>query len=120
MKKVAEWLHSYGILILIFFVLIGSLQTCATRRQNEKLVKEVQVINKKVDSLTTLVTPKDELAILLEINRLNTAKMILYDWNTVVRTVVRPDDRMNEYDNQIAKLQKDLQQLRANKSKNGK
>lgn len=120
MKKVIEWLHSYGILILVVFVLISSTQTCAVRRQNEKLVKESQATNRKLDSLYTLVMPKDELAIQMEINRLSTAKMVLYDWNTVVRTVVRPDDRMNEYDTQIAKLQKDLQELRANKIKNGK
>jgi hypothetical protein len=43
---------------------------------------------------------------MIEIEGLKASKRTLYDWNAVVRTAVRPDDRMNEYDAQIEKIQK--------------
>ena len=42
----------------------------------------------------------------IEIGGLKTSKRTLYDWNAVIRTTVRPDDRMNEYDQEIKKLEK--------------
>jgi len=44
----------------------------------------------------------------LEIHGLETSKRMLYDNNVIVRTSVRPDDRMNEYDQQIKALEKKL------------
>jgi hypothetical protein len=43
---------------------------------------------------------------MIEIEGLRASKRTLYDWNAVVRTAVRPDDRMHEYDAQIEKIQK--------------
>ena len=40
---------------------------------------------------------------------------MLYDNNVIVRTTKRPDDRMNEYDQEIEKLEKELQNLNGKK-----
>jgi hypothetical protein len=58
------------------------------------------------------VVPKNEFYLMLQIEKLKSAKMTLYDWNAVVRTVVRPDDRMNWYDQEINRLQSQLDSIR--------
>lgn len=94
MKKIKE--NYWAILLGMFFLLF--LKQCGISRDQEKIVKELKTITLKMDSLST---KKD-----IEIQGLKTSKRILYDWNSVVRTAVRPDDRMNEYDREIEKIQK--------------
>ena len=48
----------------------------------------------------------------MEIEGLRISKRTLYDWNSIVRTVVRTDDRMNSYDNEIKKLEKKLNEIK--------
>lgn len=126
MKNVLMWLRDYGIILLVFFLLINAMQNCSQSRSIDKVNKQTITNAYRIDSISKLLStgvyllPKDELAMMLEIQRLQTAKLVLYDWNTVVRTVVRPDDRMNEYDLEIAKLMKDLAKLRQNNGANGK
>ena len=50
----------------------------------------------------------EEVNILLEIKGLETSKRMLYDQNAIVRTTIRPDDRMNEYDQKIKALREKL------------
>jgi hypothetical protein len=64
------------------------------------LSKELKVTNQKVDSLSIKMRKE------IEIGGLKASKRTLYDWNAVVRTTVRPDDRMNQYDEEIKKLEK--------------
>jgi SNF family Na+-dependent transporter len=120
MKKIVEWLHSYGIIVLLVLFLFGFMQTCNNRRQVEKVTKETKAVQSELDSLTKIinggyVVQKDELKLMLEIKNLESAKMVLYDWNTVVRTVVRPDDRMHWYDQQIQKCEDQLDSIRNKK-----
>jgi hypothetical protein len=104
--------------VIIFLLLVITLQHC---KQNSKLnanIDSTKSIAITVDSIKVLVDKTyivNEVELMLEINRLQTAKLILYDWNSVVRTAVRPDDRMNAYDVEIAKLSKELQRLKDNK-----
>ena len=126
MRKLLVWLREYGIILLVFFLMINAMQNCSQSRIIDRNTKLVNANVLKIDSINKALAigkyavPKDEMVLLLEIQRLQTAKLVLYDWNTVVRTVVRPDDRMNEYDIQIAKATKDLEALRQNKIENGK
>ncbi len=94
MKKIQEnyWLILLGLFVLLFF------KQCGISRDQDKIVKEIKTLNARVDSLAT---KKD-----MEVEGLKTSKRILYDWNSIVRTAVRPDDRMNEYDREIEKIQK--------------
>lgn len=73
-----------------------------------KARKEIVVLQNEIDSLRTSVYSKDELNIRMEIQGLKTSKRTLYDWNSVIRTTVRPDDAMNAYDSQIEALEKEL------------
>jgi hypothetical protein len=46
----------------------------------------------------------------MEIEGYEISKRMLYDQNAIVRTTVRPDDRMNEYDKKIKELQEKILQ----------
>ena len=126
MKTFLSYIRDYGMFVLIFVLLINAMQNCSQSRTIDRNTKIIYSNVAKIDSINKVLSGGEysvrqaELSIMLEIQRLQTAKLILYDWNTVVRTVVRPDDRMNEYDVQIANLTKELQTLRLNKSANGK
>lgn len=63
----------------------------------------------KIDSLQTCINQKPstkQVQNLVKVEGLRSSKRTLYDWNAVVRTAVRPDDRMNEYDREITTLEK--------------
>jgi hypothetical protein len=94
MKKIKE---NYQ-LVLIGLFLILFVKQCGINRDIDRINKSIKETNKKMDSLAT----KKE----LEIEGLKISKRVLYDWNSIIRTTVRPDDRMNQYDQEIEKLQK--------------
>jgi hypothetical protein len=115
--KTLEWLHKYGIIVIITLLVLTLLQTCSTGVKVRKISK---ITEQKLDSINinlsnSYIMTQEELRIRMDIQRLQTSKQILYDWNSIVRTVVRPDDRMNYYDNEISKLENQLDQLRANR-----
>ncbi len=114
--KVNLFLSKY--LMIPFYVitllgLFGYLRSCSTVKENSRLRKEVTGLKVELDSLTNEMNnnfySKEELDTRMEIEGLRTSKRTLYDWNAVIRTTVRPDDRMNEYDKQIQALQKELE-----------
>lgn len=96
MEKIKSYLP-YVSFVLIFFIFIKS---CGTSSEVNRLSKELKASNQKIDSLTIKMRKE------IELGGLKTSKRTLYDWNAVIRTTVRPDDRMNEYDQEIKKLEK--------------
>jgi hypothetical protein len=118
MKQI-DWINKYGNIIIIGLLVLIFMQTCSTGIRTRKINKSTVSVAQKVDSTNinldkSYIITKEELRLILEIQKLQTIKQMLYDWNSVVRTVVRPDDRMNYYDNEIKKLENQLEQLRAN------
>jgi hypothetical protein len=85
-------------LALLIVILIGQ---CTNSRRIAKVEKQHKNLVQRIDS-TYLI----ELKKAVEVEGLKISKRTLYDWNSVVRTAVRPDDRMHEYDQQIDKLEK--------------
>jgi hypothetical protein len=90
----AAKLKSAGWGIALFFMAVSMFQTCGLSRKVDKLNKEIQQ-----------VATKAEIDSAMQIEGLRTSKRMLYDNNAIIRTTVRPDDRMNEYDAEIKKLQ---------------
>lgn len=84
--------------IILFFALIATYQTCSTSRKLSSLKVQLQ---EKLDSVAT----KQEMKKTLEIEGLKISKRMLYDNNAIIRTAIRPDDRMNEYDEEIKKIE---------------
>lgn len=82
-------------LLLILFV-----QQCNNSGKISKIEKQEKNMNQRIDSVYT-----SDLQKMIEIEGLRASKRTLYDWNAVVRSAVRPDDRMNQYDAEIQKIQ---------------
>lgn len=91
--------HFEKIVLGLLFVIF--IQQCSTSNRVSKIEKQEKLLNARIDSVYT-----SDLQKMIEIEGLRASKRTLYDWNAVVRTAVRPDDRMNEYDAQIEKIQK--------------
>jgi hypothetical protein len=83
-----------GLLVIIF------VQQCSTSSRVSKIEKQAKVMNTRIDSVYT-----SDLKKMIEIEGLKASKRTLYDWNAVVRTAIRPDDRMNQYDAEIQKIE---------------
>lgn len=92
-------LHFEKIVLALLVLLF--VQQCSTSRKVSGLEKQAKVMNTRIDSVYT-----SDLKKMIEIEGLKASKRTLYDWNAVVRTAVRPDDRMNQYDAEIEKIQK--------------
>jgi hypothetical protein len=84
--------------VILFFVLIATYQTCKTSKKVSALSLELQA---KMDSLAT----KQEMNNAIQIEGFRISKRMLYDNNAIIRTTIRPDDRMNQYDEEIKKIE---------------
>jgi hypothetical protein len=90
----AAKLKNYGWAIALFLMVIATFQTCSSS-------KKIAALKKQVQALPTSEQVSKE----IQIEGLRTSKRMLYDNNAIIRTTVRPDDRMNEYDAEIKKLE---------------
>lgn len=100
--KVIEKMKQNIWVILLFFVLVIFLKQCSITREQNKISKDMKSIRTQMDSLAS----KKDIIREIKIEGLKTSKRTLYDWNSVIRTTTRPDDRMNEYDQEIEVLEK--------------
>lgn len=102
----------YPIYVIAILGVFSFFRGCNTASENKKLRKEVSELKSEIHSMDSTLTvnfyTKEELDKRLEVEGLRTSKRTLYDWNAVIRTTVRPDDRMNEYDQQIKALQNEI------------
>lgn len=86
--------------IVLALLVIIFVQQCSTSSRVSKIEKQAKIMNTRIDSVYT-----SDLKKMIEIEGLRASKRTLYDWNAVVRTAVRPDDRMNQYDAEIQKIE---------------
>lgn len=101
----------YVFYVLTFVASFGWFRGCSTSKDLTKMRKELVMTNEKLDSIivmTNNIDNKEDLDLKLEINGLEISKRLLYDENSIVRTKLRPDDRMNEYDETIKALKTEL------------
>ena len=107
MNKVSELLNKHFIYALWVFCalsLIVNIRSCGVQKEVRKVKQESIVLSNALDSLNDNTYSKEELDIRMEIEGYEISKRMLYDQNAIVRTTVRPDDRMNEYDQKIEEL----------------
>lgn len=106
-------------ILLVLFIALSLINTCNSCKSNQSS-KNNQTEIHKLDSSTNVLDStihsdfynKRELNLRMEIEGLRISKRILYDWNAIVRTYIRPDDVMNEYDKMIELLQKELDEIK--------
>jgi len=111
MNKVNTLLNKYFIYAIWAFLLVSltvNFRSCGVVKENRKVKEEIVILQSEVDSLESSIDKniydKEELNIRLEILGYEISKRMLYDQNAIIRTTVRPDDRMNEYDQKIKEL----------------
>ena len=97
-SSIAQKLKKISWAVILFFALVATYQTCSTSRKLSALSLELQ---SKIDSLAT----KQEINKAVQIEGFRVSKRMLYDNNAIIRTTVRPDDRMNQYDEEIKKIE---------------
>ena len=115
MDKITTFLNKYltwTIYLFLFVALINGCNSCSTNREMEKNKKRIDTLTIEVSGLRKVldqkVFSKEEMDIRMAIEGYEISKRMLYDQNAVVRTTVRPDDRMNEYDTKIKALREQL------------
>lgn len=95
--------------LLMFMTMMNTCNSCSTKRQIINLKKQVDSVKTKLEKIPNvdyMNNLKNDVNIFFQIEGFRISKRILYDNNAIIRTIVRPDDRMNEYDMEIQKLQK--------------
>lgn len=115
MNTITEFLNKWGIMILLLISLITFINTCGTKSKIERLDKKVQSMERTIqynDSINSEIN-----IIQTEISNLESTRNIIYFWNAVVRTAVRPDDLMNEYSIKIKALQEKLNKIKDARTK---
>jgi len=107
MEKVKEYLPIACIVVLSLVFL----NTCGVKGKLKTVSKKLTQVETTLaiqDSIIAGTVSEETLIKYLEIEGLKTSKRNLYDQNYIIRTKVRPDDRMNEYDKEIKKLESTL------------
>jgi hypothetical protein len=95
----------YAMLVLTF---TSNIKSCSTNKEVNKLRKEVDSLSVAIDKMNSNSYSKDEQNIRMAIEGYEISKRMLYDQNAIVRTTVRPDDRINEYDSKIKELREKI------------
>ena len=93
------------VLTIVFgaFLLANIMTMCSVHSTS----KTVSKLTREVDTLNRVVVQKQEVEKIIKVEGLKISKRMLYDNNLIVRNSnTRPDDKMNEYDLEIAKLEK--------------
>ena len=115
MGKIIDFFNKWGMMILVVMSILIYLSTCGTGGNIDRTNRRIDKVEKalrSIDSTASTKVSEREMEIMLEIMTLETARRVVYDQNTIVRTTTRPDDVMNEYDKKIKELNKKLQSIR--------
>lgn len=91
----------YGFLIL---TCVNTCNSCSSTKEDVRMRKEIDSLSVQVKAVEYNSYNKEELTTRISIEGYEISKRMLYDNNAIVRTTVRPDDRMNEYDQKIKEL----------------
>ena len=86
--------------VILLMVILQTCNSCGTSSQLSKA-------NRRLDAIDSTVSTKPsraETERIIKVEGLRISKRNLYDQNAIVRTTIRPDDRMNEYDSEIDSL----------------
>lgn len=111
MDKITGMLNKYVVWAIYAFLFMSVLNTCngcKTDKEASRIRKDLDSLSVNFDKFKSNVYTKDQLDIQMEINGYEVSKRMLYDQNAIVRTTIRPDDRMNEYDLKIKDLREKL------------
>jgi hypothetical protein len=93
----------YGFYLMFFLTTLNTCNSCQQNKDNQRMRKSLDTLDVRINNH---VYTKEQLDIKMEIEGLKASRRTLYDWNSVVRTVNRPDDLLNKYSEDINQLEK--------------
>lgn len=91
-----------GLALVLVLCLMQTCNSCSTSTQLSKMTRRIDAL----DSTTSTKASASETERIIKLEGLRISKRNLYDQNAIVRTAIRPDDRMNEYDAEIDSIQR--------------
>lgn len=98
----------YAIYVLAVMSMVNGCNSCNTSKEVSKIRKEVDTLDASLNKFKQEIYTKEESDVRMSIEGYEISKRMLYDQNAIVRTVMRPDDRMAEYDLKIKELREKL------------
>lgn len=98
----------YAVWAMLLMTMVNGCNSCSTSKELNKVRKELDTLEANYDNFKNSIYTKEQMDIKMSIEGYEVSKRMLYDQNAIVRTVARPDDRMNEYDQKIKELREKL------------
>lgn len=124
LTKIFEFFKKYQSLFIILILFILLVSNCNKKSREKDILSQsdsIKIENKKlqnkIDTIQKYFVDTKELELMLEITKFQMSYRVVYDNNTIVRKTTRPDDIMNEYNESINKINKELEEYRKNKIK---
>lgn len=108
MKNILDLISKYAVFLLIGLTAMNGCNSCSHTKEASKLRREVDSLNVSLNTFKNSVYNKEQLDLRMSVEGFEISKRMLYDQNAIVRTTVRPDDMMNEYDTKIKELQEKI------------
>jgi thiamine biosynthesis lipoprotein ApbE len=96
MKNILNFIDTWGVRIMTILVLVVFLKTCSTNSRIDKVNKEIKLVNRSVDSLSTTLINE------IKIEGLNSEKRMIQSTDRKMMDV----NRQTEIDKEISELQK--------------
>jgi cell division protein FtsL len=97
-----------GFMVAIFLMtVLNTCNSCAQNKEDVKFRKEIDSLSSQIESQYTkeeIDQKLDNITVEMQIEGLEISKRMLYDNNAIIRTTIRPDDQMAEYDRKIKEL----------------
>ncbi len=109
MENTLKWLRDYGIVLLVFFLMINLVQNCNQSKAISKNTKAITTNSARIDSVSSVTA--EEFSLMLQIEGLKAEKRMIQATDRRMLDV----NRQTEIDNEIAKLNKELETVRQNK-----
>jgi hypothetical protein len=102
MENLTKFANKYGMLIIIILFFMTLMKTCSISNDISALKKSQRRLEIEFKSVPKRIEYD------MKIEGLKISKRTLYDWNSIVRTVQRPDDVIKKYDDEINQFEKML------------
>jgi len=109
MENTLKWLRDYGIVLLVFFLMINLVQNCNQSKSIAKNTKAISNNTQRIDSVSSVTA--EEFSLMLQIEGLKAEKRMIQSTDRRMLDV----NRQTEIDKEIAKLNKELETVRRNK-----
>lgn len=112
MEKIKIFLNKYLLHIVTVLFLVIAMNNCSQSKTNKKYVKEINDLTIELNALKKEIPNQKYLELSQKKQMYEFLKLSLYDNNAIVRTVIRPDDRIREYDDEIKKIDEQLNSIK--------